>query len=163
MRNGFDPRYFVAIDQSMPENPKVIDLTDAGFRAYVELICYSARVKSDGHIPAGAAARYAIPVLTELADARLLERRQEGAWTIHDYLSHQRSAAEREALSDAKRAGGALGSHGRWHLARRIQDPTCEHCLREASPQVNSSTHSSTHSSPIGSPNGSPNGSDMGT
>ena len=146
MRKGFDSRYFVAIDQGMPENVKVIDLSDAAFRAYIELICYSARVRSDGHLPAGAINRYASSVL-ELETAGLIEQ-DDTAWAIHDFLDHQRSAAERDAISDAKRTGGALGSHGRWHLARRIFDPTCEFCL------VNGSTYSS--------PNGSPNKSGVG-
>jgi len=55
----FDNRTFVRIDDGYPENPKVMPLSDAAFRAHIEAICWSSRQdgRTNGRIPKAVAAR----------------------------------------------------------------------------------------------------------
>jgi hypothetical protein len=39
---------WVRLDDSFPEHPKVIALTDAAFRAHVRGLCYAGRFLTDG-------------------------------------------------------------------------------------------------------------------
>jgi hypothetical protein len=128
----FDPRAYVALDHGMPENPKVIGLTDAAFRMYIEAICYCSRQQSDGAIPPAALRRLGDDESADdLAAAGLLERHGK-AWAVHDYLLHQRSAEEIQLLRDHKADNGIRGAHARWHVARRKFDPKCVLCNPDA-------------------------------
>ena len=124
----FDHRTFIRLDHGMPENRKVMGLTDGAFRLYIEAICWCSRQESDGFIPdafikrLGKARAVAELVTTGLLDTGL------GGYAVHDYLDFQRSSDEIAAYREAKSESGSLGNHMRWHVARRRFDPECEHC-----------------------------------
>lgn len=126
-----DPRPFVCLTDEYPDNPKIVGLSDAAFRAHVELICWSNRKRQDGKIPAGMARRYGDDVMAELEDAGLIDRTETGR-ELHDYLEHNPSADEiAERMADKKKraaVGGKKSSHRRWHVERGISDPDCEFC-----------------------------------
>ena len=125
----FDQRLYVRLDQGMPENPKIIALSDSAFRIYVEAICWCSRQRSDGVISEAALRRLGRPKpIQELKDGRLFEFDGQN-WRVHDYLFHQRSSAEIDVIKDAKADAGAKGAHARWHVARRRVDPTCPLCV----------------------------------
>src|SRR6201999_2579692 len=57
---------------------------------------------------------------------------------VHDYLKHQRSAAEIADAIEQKRSAGGLGNHVRWHVGAGKFDPDCPHCTRERRSQARS-------------------------
>lgn len=131
MASKFDHRTFVRLDHGMPENRKVMGLSDAAFRLYIEAICWCSRQESDGHIPVAFIKRLGrAKVVRELVECGLLDE-AVGGYMVHDYLDFQRSSEEIEAYRSAKGEAGALGNHKRWHVARRRTDPDCEFCTTE--------------------------------
>lgn len=128
MASKFDHRSFVRVDHGMPENRKVMGLTDGAFRLYIEAICWCSRQESDGHIPSSFISRLGkAKAVRELTEAGLLDD-AVGGYMVHDYLDFQRSSEEIAAYRSAKGDAGAFGNHKRWHVARRRTDPDCEFC-----------------------------------
>jgi hypothetical protein len=127
-----DTRPFVALTDEFPEHPKVIGLSDAAFRAQVELICWSNRNRRDGQIPPGLARKYDSDVIDELLTEGLIESDGKG-YSIHDYLEHNPSKVEIEERIAEKRERGSKGgkssAHKRWHLDRGVIDPDCDLCV----------------------------------
>lgn len=127
----FDERLYVRIDHGMPENPKVVGLSDAAFRMYVEAICWCSRQRTNGIIPAAMLRKLgSAKAAKELQSAGLLDPVGED-WTIHDYLMHQRSAGEIDKLRVGRSDAGTLGAHSRWHIAKRKYSKDCPHCVEE--------------------------------
>lgn len=128
--DAFDYRSFVRVDHGMPENPKVVGLSDGAFRLYVEVICWCSRQETDGRVPSAQLRRLGSRRHgDELIGAGLLDTISD-EYEVHDYLHFQRSAEEIAAFRAAKGKAGALGNHQRWHIARRRRDPECEFCLK---------------------------------
>lgn len=131
MPSKFDHRSFIRLDHGMPENRKVLGLSDGAFRLYVEAICWCSRQETDGHIPEAFMKRMGkAKHVGELTDTGLLDV-AVGGYQVHDYLDFQRSSEEIGAYRSAKGEAGAKGNHMRWHVARRRIDPDCEHCMNE--------------------------------
>lgn len=108
-----DRRTYIRVHDGMPEHPKVIGLSNAAFRAYVELLCWSSRHLTDGAVPAAAALRVARPkTLCELTAAGLLESDSD-TYALHDYLLHQRSRQEVADAVDQRRAAGQRGGQAK--------------------------------------------------
>lgn len=61
---------------------------------------------------------------------RVDEHNGERGWRFHDWAHFQPSAAVTAATKAKEAAAGLLGNHKRWHEARGISDPDCEHCYR---------------------------------
>jgi hypothetical protein len=94
----------------MPEHPKVEGLSDAAFRLLVTSWCWSSRQLTDGRIPATSwAKRGTAKARRELVAAGLAEVGDDGTVQLHDYLEHQRSAAEVAALREKRREAGRRG------------------------------------------------------
>lgn len=128
-----DARPYVTLTDEYPDHPKVVGLSDAAFRAHVELICWSNRKRQDGRIPAGMSRRYGEEVMSELEDAGLIDSTNAGR-ELHDYLEHNPSKVEiEERMAEKKRrgsVGGKHSAHGRWHVKRGVMDPDCELCAQ---------------------------------
>jgi hypothetical protein len=115
----------------MPDHPKVVGLSHAAFRLYIESICWCGRQLTDGKVPAAAMRRmggWSPAAIKELAAAGLFEMGEVAHWLIHDYTEHQRTADEVAQYRKAKKLAGTTGNHERWHLARGLRDPDCELC-----------------------------------
>ena len=125
-----DTRAYITVADEFPEHPKTLELSDAGFRAVVELWCYCNRRRTDGLIPSGLVRRYG-KTIDELVTVGFLVI-EDGQHYMHDYLSHQKSKVQIEkAMKDKKKAGtrgGLISSHKRNHVAKGVIDPTCELC-----------------------------------
>lgn len=108
-----DGRPFIKVHNGMPEHHKIAGLSDKAFRTLVELWCYCSRTLSDGAVPDGIVRRYATPkVIRELVDAGLVDKTAAGV-VMHDYLDHQQSKDEVEALAEKRRAAGAKGGRAK--------------------------------------------------
>ena len=128
----FDGRPSIRLDNTMPENPKVVGLSDGAFRLFVEAICWCSRQEKDGDIPAAMMRRIGTPRhIRELVDANLLAQTAT-VFTIHDYLKHQRSADEIGSFRESKALSGAKGAHMRWHVPTRRKVKDCAYCNGEA-------------------------------
>ncbi len=100
---------FIKLHDTTPDHPKVIGLSDAAFRTYVESICYCSRYLTDGFVPMGAVRKMTnAKAVTELISARLLIK-VDGGVQVHDYLDHQTSREHVEAVREKRRKSGYLG------------------------------------------------------
>src|ERR1035441_2792979 len=127
-----DGRTYIRLHDGMPDHPKVVGLSDAAFRLYVESLCWCSRHLTDGAVtvpamkPVGGGSPEAAK---ELAGADLFEPDGvTGNWLVHDYIEHQRTSDEVAEFRESKRLAGVTGNHERWHVARQITDPSCELC-----------------------------------
>jgi hypothetical protein len=113
---------WVALDDKMPDHPKIVGLSDGAFRLYVSAIAYSNRHLTDGIIRAEAVSglmpRYRKAYLTELIDRMLWVETTAGVYEIHDYLDWNKSRAEVEEhltrVSKARSEAGKKGAAARW-------------------------------------------------
>lgn len=88
------------LDDSFPEHPKVVVLSDAAFRVHVTALCYCARLLTDGFVPTATVRTVKPKILRELL-ADLWEP-IEGGYIIHDYLDWNGSKA---SVLDRRRKG----------------------------------------------------------
>lgn len=98
---------WIRIDDTMPDNPKIVAAGGCAAWLYTCSIAYSSRNLTDGFIPTGIAPRLTDFDNTAELAARLvtvgLWTTVEGGWQIHDYAAHQRTAAEiEEQRSEAR-------------------------------------------------------------
>lgn len=119
-----DRRTYVRIHDGLPDHPKIAEVGGMAAWLYVSGLCYASRLLTDGIIPARMVARLTDLPDTEALASRLLEanlwhRAQHDCkdcpqglgdvYVIHDYLDHQRSAAEVRDLSEKRAAAGRSG------------------------------------------------------
>jgi len=116
-----------------PEHPRIAALSDAAFRLWFDLICYCSRQETNGRVTPPVLRRMGRPkVVKELVDTGRLEPLGED-WMVHDYLRHNRSAQEIQAVRESNAVKGEKGAHLRWHVGRRKRSKDCEFCLKEVS------------------------------
>jgi hypothetical protein len=105
-----DDRTYIKLHDGMPENHKIVGLSDAGFRLYIEALCWCSRNQSDGKMPPAALRRLgSVKAQKEIGAAGLLHVDERGNWVIHDYLEHQRSKEQIEAMKEQRRSAGRSG------------------------------------------------------
>lgn len=109
-----DDRLYARFDIAMDEHPKIMLLSDAGFRALVEATLYSRRQLTDGFLAARIAERkWGLDVISELTG----NDPERPSWhphvkdgvdgyMIHDFAEHQTTNADIEAKREAGRRGG---------------------------------------------------------
>lgn len=109
-----DPRTYIKVHDGIVDHPKIIGLSDAAFRTLVECWCYCSRHLTDGIIPDAALRKMGTPrARGELVQAEMLEALDDFKWAAHDYLQHQRSAAEVSELRSKRRAAGLASAAAR--------------------------------------------------
>lgn len=82
-----DDRTYIRLHDGMPDHPKVVGLTDAAFRLYVEALCWCSRRHANGAIAAAALPSIGIhkrplALAAELVDAGLWERTEGGGYGV---------------------------------------------------------------------------------
>lgn len=128
-----DTRTYIRLHDGMPDHPKIDDLSDAAFRLLVRVWCRCSQYQTDGVIRAKWWAKQKASARRELIGEGLIEEMADGDVYAHDYLEHQRSAAEIAASRGTKSSSGSLGNHTRWHVNENKSDPDCPICVAEAS------------------------------
>lgn len=124
---------WVKLDDSMPDDGKVANLSDSAFRAYVTAICYAGRMLTDGLVPRGTAmkmlgpGRRGVQLLSELVPllwhergdgcqseicTKLLPCLPQDHLLIHNYLKYNptREQVLDKRAKDLKRKGYGNGA-----------------------------------------------------
>lgn len=104
---------WIKLDDTLPNNPKILPLSNAGFRLYIEGLCYANQYLTDGFIPKEIAKHYGNPL--ELIEMKLWRETQGG------YLT------ENEGLFKIDRPPAHLWSAIRAKIFER-DDYTCQYC-----------------------------------
>ena len=124
-----DHRNYVRMSIDLPLNPKLARMGNpVAAWTYVTSVCYAGSNLTDGHFPTDVVIRLAgVPKATAKAlvraglwhlpghDCDRCEQPLEGDAVIHDYLQHQRSAAEARGLTEKRSAAGRAGAAKRWN------------------------------------------------
>lgn len=99
---------WVKLDDGLPDNPKVEELTDGAFRLYISALCHAQRHLTDGHIKDSRVnrliPRFKSAYITELVNAQLWEPNGNG-YIIHDFThwNKNREYWEKRRADDARR------------------------------------------------------------
>lgn len=112
-----DQRLYGKFTLDFARDEKIAILSDAAFRALVEMILYSREQLSDGVL----ASRYALAtwgpeVIAELCsndDEKPSLREHPKGWEIHDFADHQDTKAEVEARSERNKRNGQKGGEAK--------------------------------------------------
>lgn len=132
-----DTRIYITVHNGMPEHPKVEALSDGAFRLLIDLWCWCSRTQSDGVVRDAVWRKRGTPkARKELIAAGLVEGHPDGHY-MHDYLKHQRSAAEVEDLRRKRAEAGSRG--GRSAASARASATANEAASAEANGQQASS------------------------
>ena len=123
-----DDRTYIRVHDGIDENPKIVGLSHAAFRLLIESWAYCSRNLTDGVITDAAWKKRGTPkARLELVAAGLVDE-GDGYVQMHDYLEHQRSAAEVAEFKAKRKKAGAIGNHNRHHVEKGRVDPACELC-----------------------------------
>lgn len=133
-----DPRPYIRVALDLPMNPKLAAIEENFHQcgwAYICSLCYCGQSLTDGHFPLRAVLRMAdvdraqVMALVEQGlwhlpdhDCPNCEQPKPGHAVIHDYLQHQRSAAEIHDLSAKRREAGKKGAQKRWSPPKQAAD-----------------------------------------
>jgi hypothetical protein len=108
-----DKRLYMTFPIDFDEHPKIAPLSDAAFRAFVEMNGYSRRQNLDGKIPARyALRRWGADVLDELIDTdpeRPVVIGTGDAFVIRDYAEHQETT---ESIAKRRKTAALNGAKG---------------------------------------------------
>jgi len=112
-----DKRLYMTFPNDFWMHPKIAILTDAAFRAFVEMNGYSRVQDLDGRIPITAAKKMWKPkALTELQSnhpERPTLTVEGDEYVIRDYAKHQQTIAARAAAAEVSRVNGSKGGRPR--------------------------------------------------
>jgi hypothetical protein len=134
-----DDRTYIRVHDGMPDHPKVDALSDKAFRLLVTTWCWCSEYRTDGKVKRALWDRRGTPkARRELIDAGLAEDLGPDGVQMHDYLQHQRSKAEIDEYSAARKASlqrsSVAGNHKRWHVQEGRWRADCPLCQDEARP-----------------------------
>lgn len=108
-----DTRLFARLDLDYADHPKIIVLSDAAFRAHIEMILYARKHMTDGRIPKQIAKRLGSDSLSELLandpETPSLIENEDGSYTLHGYADMNETKAEITARSRANAENGRRG------------------------------------------------------
>ena len=108
-----DTRLFARLDLDYADHPKIIVLSDAAFRAHIEMILYARKHMTDGRIPKQIAKRLGSDSLSELLandpETPSLIENEDGSYTLHGYSDMNETKAEITARSRANAENGRRG------------------------------------------------------
>lgn len=134
-----DDRPGILVVHEMADHPKIAPLSDAAFRLLIKAWSYCSRLETNGRIPdvvwRGMGSPKARRELTTppalMPNHSPLIVQEAGYVECHDYLAHQRSSDEIDAIRTSRTLSGEKGAHMRWHVGRRIVVKDCGLCQEE--------------------------------
>jgi hypothetical protein len=148
-----DPRPYIRVALDLPMNPKLAAIEENFHQcgwAYICSLVYCGQSLTDGHFPMRAVLRMAdvdrdqVMALVEQGlwhlpdhDCPDCEQPKAGHAIVHDYLQHQRSAAEVHDLSSKRSSAGRKGAQARWSTPKQPKAPKVENGAGIASAMAN--------------------------
>jgi hypothetical protein len=93
---------WIKLDDKLPNNPKILQLSDKAFRRYVEGLCYANQYLTDGFLANVVIDRLGAEVTQELLQAELWLQ-ADGGIQIHDYCEHQTTRKEVDSKREQTR------------------------------------------------------------
>lgn len=102
---------YIKVYVNLPEHPRTLDLSDAAFRALIELWCYCKRNNTDGRVPLPVWNGYHYRVRKGLSKHYVIEHVDHAEMT--GYLEHQISSAKRAELRKHRAEAGKRGGQAR--------------------------------------------------
>lgn len=102
---------YAPLDTKFPEHPKVIGLSDAAFRLYVEALCHAKKYQTDGLVGSAALPRLhrrGVKLAGELVGVGLWHA-VEGGYEINGFLERNLSRDQVDALREERREAGRKG------------------------------------------------------
>jgi len=112
-----DKRLWMTFPIDFADHPKILPLSDAAFRAFVEMNGYSRTQDLDGRIPVKVARAKWSPDALEELETNHPERPtlgiEDGVYVIHNYAEHQETRESIEARRVKNAANGARGGRPR--------------------------------------------------
>ena len=144
-----DKRLFARLDLDYADHPKIAGLSDAAFRAHIELILYARKYETDGLIGNRHAnrvgSRWDSEVITELLsndpDTPSLCRLVSGDFLLHGFTDMQESKAEITARKQKNAENGRRG--GRPKQTQSVSD-SVSHSLTQSGTQIKAETETET-------------------
>ena len=96
---------WIKIDDSFPDHPKIIGLSNEAFRTHIHGLCYCGRFLTDGFIPFAALEKIGSrEAVKQLIEAGLwVEEGSAGGYLIYGYLDHQTSKKQVEEKRESMR------------------------------------------------------------
>lgn len=153
-----DTRLYATFTLDFPSHHKIACLSDAAFRAWMEMIFWSRRHLTDGFIPkrmvtdkAGASALlWPASVCFELLhnddeNPSLIE--VENGYLIHDFAKHQTTRAEVEAKREVKKRAGQLGGMASGRSRREAKRSSTQAGAKQTRSKTNPETETEIHNS----------------
>jgi hypothetical protein len=122
-----DPRAYIIVTSELPRHPKFKALSRSARLRIIELWCHCREFKTDGFIDAGTWGEVPPKERKELLGG-WVEAREDGTLWCHDYLDHQKSKKQLEALATKRAEGGTFGAHVKHHERKGVVNPDCPFC-----------------------------------
>lgn len=131
-----DDSAYIILHADIDEHPKIEPLSDVAFRAFVGLLGYCHRHRTNGLVPRTRWLKTKPKARAELLEVfppnkNPLAYDHGDQVEIHDYLDWQQSSSEIAAAQTRASEGGSLGNHRRWHVRRGVSDLNCQYCLSD--------------------------------
>lgn len=132
-----DKRPFFVLTNEYTRHRKIRGLSDKAFRLHVTLMGMCNEDRNDGIISKQDLDLFGPKAGKELLTAvrgsqPLVHTLADGTYQLHDYLQHQNSKKQIEALisdkQEAGKRGGKISAHKKWHVARGVFSPDCDLC-----------------------------------
>lgn len=123
MARAKDKRLFARLDLDYADHPKIVALSDAAFRAHVEMILYARKYMTDGVIPKRVANRFGTESLSELLandeKAPSLIDLGDGDYLLHGYADMNETKSEVEHRTRVNIENGRRGGLAKKRSAKR--------------------------------------------
>lgn len=120
------------MDDNLAFHTKTLAAGNAAMGLWVRAGAWARQTGSDGFIPDHAARQLGTKAQARaLVEVGFWDRLPTG-YAFHEWDERQPTAADEKAAAEAAGRSGALGNHKRWHAAKRVSNPDCPYCLKEA-------------------------------
>lgn len=149
-----DTRLFARLDLDYADHPKIGQLSDAAFRAHIEMILYARKYMTDGIIPQRVAKRFAGEPLSELlandaANPSLVDL-GDGTYRLHGYADMNETRAEIEHRSRVNAENGRRGGLSKSRTASRPAKRLAGDSPSDSSSEFVAETETETETPPKG-------------
>lgn len=133
--------FFARLSLDYADHPKIAGLSDAAFRAHIEMILYSRRYLTDGQIAKQIAKRWLSSTLDELASNDpanpSLSKQEDGSYLIHGFSEMQETRSE---VLHKKEIRAAAGRRGGLAKAGKVPSKLLSKNVAEVEVEVESNT-----------------------